>query len=107
MDAITLREVCQQVGVSRRVIQGYEKMNMVRATGKNKYGYLLYDQEAVNQIREIKMYRDMGFSMRETRELMNVSDEIRRNMLAYRIENMYQELKFLKENIELAKRIIE
>lgn len=35
---MTLREVCNKTGVSRRAIQGYEKVGLVLSSGKNKYG---------------------------------------------------------------------
>ena len=56
MSELTLREICKVVGVTRRAIQCYEKIGMVQSTGKNKYGYLLYGDVAVNKIRTIKKY---------------------------------------------------
>ena len=49
MQQKTLREVCNMVGVTRRAIQGYEKIGFVASAGKNKYGYLLYDEEAIEK----------------------------------------------------------
>lgn len=46
----TLREVCEMYRVTRRAIQGYEKAGLVLPSGKNKYGYLLYDEEAQRRI---------------------------------------------------------
>lgn len=34
MSEITLREVCEKLGVSRRAVQGYEKAGLVTASGK-------------------------------------------------------------------------
>ena len=42
----TLRQVCTELNVSRRAVQGYEKAGLVAPSGKNKYGYLLYGEEA-------------------------------------------------------------
>ncbi len=33
----TLHELCDELGVTRRVIQGYEKAGLASATGRNKY----------------------------------------------------------------------
>lgn len=35
---MTLREICESLGVSRRTLQGYEKAGLVASTGRNKYG---------------------------------------------------------------------
>ena len=50
----TLKEVCEEIGVTRRAVQGYEQAGMIQASGKNKYGYLLYDEATVEVIRKIK-----------------------------------------------------
>ena len=43
------REICETLGVSRRALQGYET-----ASGRNKYGHLLYDKDAEMRIAQIK-----------------------------------------------------
>lgn len=35
---MTLREICETLELSRRALQGYEKVGLVTATGRNKYG---------------------------------------------------------------------
>ena len=57
----TLHELRDELGVTRRVIhdgiQGYEKAGLVSATGKNKYGHLLYNEKAQERIVQIRMYQ--------------------------------------------------
>lgn len=106
MELLTLREVCELVGVSRRAVQGYEKQGIVHAVDKNKYGYLLYDEVAVQMIRQVKMYQDMGFSVKEIKELMLEPDEIRKSRIADRVTGMYEELERLKKNIQLAEELL-
>ena len=53
MENFTLREIHASYGISRRAVQGYEKANLVSASGKNEYGHLLYDTAAVNRIQKI------------------------------------------------------
>ena len=46
----TLHEVTQIVGMTRRVIQEYEKAGLATApTATNKYGHLLYEHLIRNQ----------------------------------------------------------
>lgn len=45
MAEMTLRELCDSLGVSRRAVQGYEKAGLVSPEGKNERGYLLYSEE--------------------------------------------------------------
>ena len=45
MTVMTLREVCDSYGVSRRAVQGYEKAGLISASQKNERGYLLSASE--------------------------------------------------------------
>jgi len=105
MSQLTLREICKVVGVTRRAIQGYEKIGMVQSTGKNKYGYLLYDDVAVNKIRTIKKYRDMGFSVKEVKEYLESKEDKQQEMIKARILCMKEEIVRLKEQIDLAEKL--
>lgn len=71
MQEATLREVCAKYKVSRRAVQGYEKAGMVKSIGKNKMGYLLYDAATQERIGIIRMYQEMGFSVREIKEIID------------------------------------
>ena len=81
----TLREVCDLLGVSRRAVQGYEKVGLVEPSGRNKYGYLLYDCRAVDTIRRIKQFQSFGFQIKEIRELKNLPKGIVREELQKKI----------------------
>ena len=106
MQEMTLKEVCKKLGVTRRAVQGYEKAALVSFSGKNKYGYLLYDEVAIEKIRIIKMYQDFGFTIKEIKELLAVSDEIYMRMMKERIEAMKMEMAMLGERIQVAEKCI-
>lgn len=103
---MTLKEVCSLVGVTRRAVQGYEKAGLVQAAEKNKYGHLLYDEAAIEKIREIKQYQDFGFKIREIQELQNLPKKKYLEMLEHRLELMRSELQDLKENISKLEQLI-
>lgn len=106
MEEKTLKEVCELVGVTRRAIQGYEDAGLVVSTGRNKYGHLLYDESAVEKIKEIKLYQDFGFSIKEIQVLQEVSKEKYLGMLEYRLALMQLEMSKLKENISKVEQLI-
>ena len=70
MNVMTLREVCIKANVSRRAVQGYEKAGLVSASGKNERGHLLYDVNAQERIKKIKLYQQLGFSIKEIKDIM-------------------------------------
>ena len=106
MQEMTLREVCNMVGVSRRAVQGYEEEGLVVSSGKNIYGYLLYNGETVERIRCIKQYQDFGFTVKEIKVLMAATDDEYVEMMSNRVEQMKVQLNNLGENIEKAERMM-
>lgn len=103
----TLREVCEEVGVTRRTIQGYEKHCLVEASDRNKMGYLLYDYQAQETIKKIKLFQDMGFHLNEIKIIMNSSNEVRKELLEMKVEEMKIKKKELDELIIIATQMIE
>ena len=68
-DLMTLKEVCKETGVTRKIVQTYENYGLVKATKKNKYGYLLYDDAAVKKIKKIRLYQRFGYRLSEIAKL--------------------------------------
>lgn len=101
-----LREVCESIGVTRRAVQGYEQMGLVSPTGRNKMGYLLYDEEAQNKIRQIKQYQDFGFTLSEIKKLDNASAEEIRIALEYRVEKIRQDIKRMTDILSIAENML-
>ncbi len=93
----TLHELCDELGVTRRVIQGYEKAGLVSATGKNKYGHLLYNEKAQERIVQIRMYQQLGFTIREIKELIDAPD----SFVKATVEKQILYLKEKKKNIDI------
>lgn len=103
---MTLKEVCNHVGVTRRAVQGYEKAGLVKSIDKNKYGHLLYDDSAIEKIREIKQYQNFGFSIKEIQELQNLTKEAYFEKLNGKLYLMHIELQTIKDNIEKLKQLV-
>lgn len=60
-----LKDVCRDAGMTRRTVQGYENAGLIRATDRNKYGHLLYDELTESRIRQIKLLQDASLTLRE------------------------------------------
>lgn len=67
----TLNEIDKEMGVTRRAVQGYEQAGLVSRCGRNKYGHLLYDETAQARIVRIRFYQDLGFTIKEIKELID------------------------------------
>ena len=101
---MTLREICETLGVSRRALQGYEKAGLVASTGRNKYGHLLYDEKARERIAEIKFYQQLGFSIKEISDIIDASNVVVKNALER--QELVEEKNQIDYLIERANQII-
>lgn len=87
----TLHELCDELNVSRRAVQGYEKAGLVSAAGRNKYGHLLYDQNEQERIGLIRLYQQMGFSIKEIKILIDAPHDVKRDALGKQIKHLKEE----------------
>ena len=106
MEPMTLKEVCNMVGVTRRAVQCYEQEGLVSSTGKNKYGYLLYDDVAVKRIQEVKMYQHFGFALKDIKVLLSTSEEEYVELMNKKLADMKEQLIELEANVTKMEGII-
>ena len=102
----SLSEVCSVLEVSRRAVQGYENAGLVSATGKNKYGHLLYDEEAQRRIKQIRLLQQLGFKVKEIKEIIDAPDEVLRKAVERQIESLKAEIEYKEEIIRQAKNMV-
>lgn len=103
---MTLREICETLEVSRRTVQGYEKAGLVTATGRNKYGYLLYDDTAKLRIAKIKFYQQLGFTIKEITVIIDAPNVVLKVALERQVQKLRQEKAEIGELIEKANQMI-
>ena len=103
---MTLREICETLGVSRRALQGYEKVGLVAASGRNKYGHLLYDKDAETRIAQIKFYQQLGFTIKEITRIIDAPDAEVKTALEYQVQKLREEKTEMDELIEKANQMI-
>lgn len=99
----TLREICAETGISRRALQGYEKLGLVAPAGRNKYGHLLYGEAEQQKIRQIRFYQRLGFARKEISELMEAPVSHKKEVLMKRLKELEAEYLQQKELIEQAR----
>lgn len=85
---MTLREICEKGGVTRRKVQRYEQIGLVKSVDVNKYGHLLYDEEGLIQIKKIRLYHQFGFRLDEIKKLFQMPENELRQRLTEQIEIM-------------------
>jgi MerR family copper efflux transcriptional regulator len=70
--SVTIGDAARQSGVSAKMLRHYESLGLLGNVARTDSGYRLYTVADVHTLRFIKRSRDLGFSMLEIAELVNL-----------------------------------
>jgi len=69
MNGLTIGEVAKQAAVCVDTLRYYEKRGLVAKPPRTVSGYRIYPNDAVQGVRFIKRAQELGFSLKEIKEL--------------------------------------
>lgn len=69
---LTVGKLAKEAGVNLQTIHYYEKRKLIPAAKRTPGGYRQYSPDMVHRIRFIKRGQELGFSLREIHELLNL-----------------------------------
>ena len=102
----TLKQVSEMVGMSRRVIQEYEKAGTaIKPKNRSDHGYLRYDEEEVERLWQIRFYRELGYSKRKIKTIFDDPTFDKRKALEMQIELLIKKKEELDFLIDTAKEL--
>jgi MerR family transcriptional regulator, copper efflux regulator len=70
MDRVIIGKVAKQAQVRIETLRYYERIGLVAPPLRNGSNYRLYPEETVQRVRFIKRAQELGFSLKEIRELL-------------------------------------
>lgn len=70
----TVNEVSKRTGVSVRTLHHYDKIGLLKPFRLTDAGYRLYDDTALRRLHSILMFREIGFSLKEIRDILDAPD---------------------------------
>ncbi|MDT8377124.1 MAG: heavy metal-responsive transcriptional regulator [Mariprofundaceae bacterium] len=99
---MTIGKLAKQCGVGVETIRFYEREGLILQPKRKPSGYRLYPKEAVNQIYFIRQAKDLGFTLKEIREILNLRldgeqacDEVR-SLAEVKIANIEEKIDLLQ-----------
>lgn len=69
-----IEEVCRLSGVSRRTLQYYDNEGILPVK-RSEENYRLYDETAMARLWEILWYKEMGFELKEIKNILTVTQK--------------------------------
>ena len=71
---LRIGELAARTGVSVKAIRQYERLRLVYSAGRTEGNYRLYPPEAIACVEVIKLWRGLGFSLKEMAALAQLFD---------------------------------
>ncbi len=75
MSAITTGELAKAAGVGVETVRFYERKGLLEAPSRKESGYRQYDSQAVERLKFIRTAQQVGFTLKEIRELLLLRDD--------------------------------
>ena len=100
---LSIKEMSELSGVSKRTLQYYDRMGLLRPAGYTPSGYRQYDLAQVERLQQILLYRELEFPLREIQRILDSTDYDRNRALEQQIELLTLKKEHLENLILFAK----
>lgn len=99
---MTVNEVSKISGVSIRALHHYDKIGLLPATEVTDKGYRLYDDTALERLQHILLFKELQFSLKEIKDILDSPDFDRSKALEQQIHLLELRKEHLQNLIDLA-----
>ncbi|MCM1539315.1 MAG: MerR family transcriptional regulator [bacterium] len=66
----TISQVAKLAGISPRTLQYYDEIGLLKPSKLTQSGYRLYDDEALQRLQQILFFKELGFKLKEIKEIL-------------------------------------
>ena len=92
-------EVSKLVGVSRRTLQYYDDEGVIEVK-RSENNYRLYDQETLEQLWKIMIYKEMGLDLKKIKKLLSLTEGEQKEYFRLQVKVIEKKIYKLKEQKE-------
>ena len=71
---MTVNDISKLTGVSIRTLQYYDTIGLLKPNGHTEAGYRLYDDTALERLQQILLFKELEFSLKEIKSMINAPD---------------------------------
>lgn len=102
---MTVHEVSSRTGVSIRALHHYDKIGLLHPAEVSEAGYRLYDDTDLERLQCILFFKELQFSLKEIRQILDSPDFDRDQALEQQITLLEMKKEQLQNLIDLARKI--
>ena len=100
-----VNEVSKLTGVSIRTLQYYDTIGLLTPSKYTESGYRLYDDTALERLQQILLFKELEFSLKEIKEIIDAPNFDRAKALEQQIELLTLKKEHLENLIDFARGI--
>jgi len=101
----TVTQIAKQTGVSVRTLHHYDAIGLLRPTQVTEAGYRLYDEEALERLYLVLLFRELGFPLKKIKGILDAPDFDRNRVLEAQVALLEARKTHLQNLIGLARGI--
>ena len=112
MDGLKVGEVAKRAGVNLQTIHFYEREGLLPRPPRTASNYRVYSEEAVRRVRFIKRAQELGFALKDIKELLSLRAtpgthcrDVRQRAMT-KLQNIEEKLETLQAMHRALKRLI-
>lgn len=98
-----ISEVSRLTGVSKRTLQYYDQIGLLKPARCTEAGYRFYDDHSLERLQQILLYRELEFPLREIKRILESADFDRNRALEQQIELLARKKEHLENLIQFAR----
>lgn len=102
---MTVNEVSKLTGVSIRTLQYYDTIGLLSPTEYTEAGYRLYDDTAMERLQQILLFKELEFSLKEIKAIIDARNFDREKALEQQIELLTIKKEHIENLIGFARKI--
>jgi len=78
---IAVRDVSNISGLSRRTLQYYDEIGLLKPSAVKPSKYRLYDDQCLERLWCILFYKELGFTLEEIKKILNTSPDLEKKLM--------------------------
>ena len=98
----TVHEVSTLTGISIRTLHHYDSIGLLKPTATTEAGYRLYDEEALERLQHILLFRELEFPLKEIKKMLDSPNFDRTKALEQQIEMLTLKKEHLQNLLDFA-----
>ncbi|MEM7126806.1 MAG: MerR family transcriptional regulator [Chloroflexota bacterium] len=94
---VTIGKLAKQFNISRSTLLYYDKIGLLKPSGRTSADYRIYTHEDVDRMAQISLYKEAGLSLDEIAEILDSLDDQLSGVLERRLDQLNVEMSRIRQ----------